>query len=258
MRPPLRLVAGLAALAAAACGDGFSVVGTGDGRAPDGAVAAAYSEVPSGVVPTCNGRPATIWVGMDPALLPPGASIVERAHEGEDEHLLSGTPSVSAEEGGCSCGGESDHARFIITGTEGDDVIVGSSSPDSIVGLGGDDVICSLQAADVIYAGSGDDIVFAGPGADRLYGGRGEDTLHGGPGRDSLWGGVGDDFLFGGEGPDMLDGGGGEDFLDPGPEECSGGHDGGGHDGGGGEGGCGGGCGGGDTGGCTDGGCSGS
>jgi Ca2+-binding RTX toxin-like protein len=250
-RPKTLVTAAVVSLAFTACDDGFTAVEAAtDGHGLDaGAAPLALAEVPAGVVPTCNGLPATIWVGMDPALLPEGASIVEREHEGDDGHMMSTSPTISAEGDGCSCGGEEDHARFVIIGTENDDVIVGSSAPDSIMGLGGDDVICSRQATDVVWAGSGDDFVFAGPGADRVHGGGGEDTLHGGPGRDSLWGGMGDDFLFGGEGPDMLDGGPGENFLDPGPQACGGGHDGGG-------GGCEGGCGG-DAGGCTDGGCSG-
>lgn len=177
---------------------------------------AVHPDVPIGV-PTCNGVPATIWVGMDPALLPKGASIFVPEHD-EDEH--GAAPLFDTEDEGCGGCGEEEEDLTRIVGTNGPDVIVGSSRPDLIDGGNGDDVICSLQAADWVYAGNGADIVFGGAGRDRIWGGNGDDLLDGERGRDSLYGERGDDQLFGGTGPDQLDGGPGENLLDPGSEEC--------------------------------------
>jgi hypothetical protein len=89
--------------------------------------------------PSCDGLLATIWVGMDPAAIPRGASVTPMSNGG-----------------------------YNIVGTNRNDVIVGSIGPDSIWGLNGDDVICGLEGADVIFGGPGDDRIFGGPGADKL------------------------------------------------------------------------------------------
>ena len=204
--------------------------------------------------PLCGGRAATIWVGMDPALLPGGASITalagghddgghdDGAHDdgGHDSSHDDGHGTGSEGTGGHDEGGEPHPFRYVIVGTREADVIVGSSAPDSIVGLRGDDVICGLQARDVIEGGMGDDRIYAGPGADLVTGDAGDDFLEGGPGWDVIRGGAGDDwifgqegqdqllgesgddYLFGGKSPDVLDGGPGINHLDYGPEICEG------------------------------------
>jgi hypothetical protein len=134
--------------------------------------------------PTCDGLLATIWVGMDPAGVPRGASVSPLGNGG-----------------------------YRIVGTRGDDVIVGSIGPDSLWGLAGDDVLCGLEGADVIFGGRGNDRIFGGPGADELHGEDGDDLLVAGPGADRLYGGTGDDLLLGCQGSNKMYGGPGDDQL---------------------------------------------
>jgi hypothetical protein len=198
-----------------------------------------HEPVPGGP-PLCDGVPATIWIGMDPALLPRGANITATGSDHDDHSHDDPGTHVDSTGTGDSDGGCGGAVRWTIVGSQDDDVIVGSTGPDSILGLGGNDLICALQARDHVHSGDGDDRVLGGPGADFLYGDRGDDFLEGGPGwdriragdgddwlfgnegQDSLFGGPGDDFLFGGKSPDVLDGGAGYDVLIYGPETCDG------------------------------------
>lgn len=78
---------------------------------------------PAGAVgESCDGRPATIVVAVNPSA----------------------------------------YATDPVVGTPGDDVIVGTSRPDTIDGAGGDDVICGLDGGDRLTGGPGDDRLFGG------------------------------------------------------------------------------------------------
>lgn len=76
----------------------------------------------SAVGESCDGRPATIVVAVNP----------------------------------------SSYATDPVVGTPGDDVIVGTSRPDTIDGSGGNDVICGLEGGDRLTGGPGDDRLFGG------------------------------------------------------------------------------------------------
>lgn len=242
--------AGLTALlAAAACQDSHLTEPVADGLSASAPSGASLAEPPR-ERPSCDGLPATIWAGMDPALIPDHA-VVERLeddsdhdHDADDEH---GMPS-GHDEGGCQGeheddpeGGDEGHGRWRIVGTNGPDVIVGVRGPDLIDGRNGADVICGLAGPDQIWGGNGDDRIFGGPGPDLIWGERGDDFLDGGRSPDEIWGGPGNDILLGGRGSDLLYGGPGNDglfggvgidvleddegvnVLDPGPQECGGG-----------------------------------
>ena len=90
--------------------------------------------------PTCQGRPATIYVR--------NGKIV-----GGPDH---GKP-----------------YRGILRGTAGDDVIVGTAGRDLIMGFAGRDVICGGEGHDVIDGGDGDDRIDGGPGNDLVKGQKG-------------------------------------------------------------------------------------
>lgn len=137
----------------------------------------------AGCVPTCNGLPATVDMGVG-------------------GQLASGRPDA------------------VVYGTPDRDLIEGFGQV--ICGGGGDDYIVPGVAESRVFAGAGNDTVYlregkgfvsGGPGNDRLTGSRGLDRLFGGPGADILTGGAGTDRLSGGDGNDTLDGGHGDDKL---------------------------------------------
>jgi RTX calcium-binding nonapeptide repeat (4 copies) len=94
-------------------------------------------------MPSCNGRPATIFVN--------------------DNGIIVGGPSD-----GRSYGGK-------LSGTAGDDVILGTSGPDAIAARAGKDVICAGDGNDEIYGGDGNDRMTGGLGADHFDGGADKD-----------------------------------------------------------------------------------
>jgi len=94
--------------------------------------------------------------------------------------------------------------RFVVSGTNKDNILTGTDRLDIMFGKKGDDVI---------EGGGGWDFLFGGKGNDKLFGGDGNDWLFGGKGKDELFGGKGDDKLFGGKGNDFLDGGAGSDYV---------------------------------------------
>lgn len=116
-------------------------------------IAIASTSVSAQVIPTCNGKAATIYV-------------------------LNGK----------IVGGPDDGQPFTGTlrGTDGDDVMVGTSGDDQIFGGGGSDTICAGPGDDVVEGGPGNDYIEGGPGDDQLQGGPGGDTIEGGPGSDDI------------------------------------------------------------------------
>lgn len=131
-------------------------------------------------VPTCFGRPATIYVS--------GGRVV-----GGPDH---GKP-----------------YRGTLRGTRGDDVIVGTAGRDAIRGGGGNDVICGGEGDDTIEAGAGNDQIDGGGGRDQIKSQGGADTILGGEGNDSIEAGAGDDVVDGGEGNNTIKGQDGHDRL---------------------------------------------
>jgi predicted extracellular nuclease len=121
-------------------------------------------------VPTCDGKPATIYVNA-----------AGRVVGG----LLNGTRYVG-----------------ILLGDLRSNVIVGTSGPDLIESGVRGDIVCGLGGADVIHGGPGKDVLYGGDGADVLLGGLGDDVLSGGGGNDVLNGGLGRDTCVGGAGTD--------------------------------------------------------
>jgi VCBS repeat-containing protein len=106
--------------------------------------------------------------------------------------------------------------RFVVSGTNKDNILTGTDRLDIIFGRKGDDVLDGRGGKDFLFGGKGGDTLFGGDGNDFLFGGKGKDLLDGGDGNDFLFGGKGNDRLFGGNGNDFLFGGKGNDFLDGG------------------------------------------
>jgi Ca2+-binding RTX toxin-like protein len=160
-------------------------------RAVDGSGNAATATVlisvdAPAIVPTCDGRSATIV----------GAT---------DQHESTGTagPDVIVALG----------RDVTIRSGGGDDVICAGAGNDVIHAGSGNDTVRAGGGDDVVRGGSGYDRLHGSSGADRLRGGSGDDRLHGGSGDDRLWGGRGADRLRGGSGHDVLRGGRGPDLL---------------------------------------------
>lgn len=137
--------------------------------------------------PTCNGVPATLWVGSGGN----GGTIFQE---------VDGTIQNLGDYFSNSLGGNRP-----LEGSAGNDVIVGSSNNDTINGGPGDDLLCGGNAQDTIDGGEGNDQIFAGDGDDQLFGGPGNDSLFGERANDFLNGGPGDDLLNGGDNIDTCD-----------------------------------------------------
>jgi len=103
--------------------------------------------------------------------------------------------------------------RFVVSGTNKDNILTGTDRLDIIFGRKGDDVLDGRGGNDLLFGNQGDDFLFGGLGNDLLFGGKGNDRLDGGAGRDILIGGKGDDELDGGAGNDIVLGGKGDDFF---------------------------------------------
>ena len=119
--------------------------------------------VGAGEVPTCNGRPATIWRPADPDV--------------PDEYL----------------GTEGDD---VIVASDGADTIFGLGGNDLVCARSGDDYIEGNRGNDTIFGGPGRDTVIGNRGADDLNGNNGNDALAGEEGRDDCDGGAGQDSEF--------------------------------------------------------------
>ncbi len=103
-------------------------------------------------VPTCWGKPATIFV--------------------QDGKIVGGPDDGKPYEG-------------TLRGTPGDDVIVGTAGDDIIIGFDGDDLICAGPGDDDVSGGPADDSILGGPGGNTVLGGAGTE---GGPGDDQIEG----------------------------------------------------------------------
>lgn len=146
---------------------------------------------------------------------------------------------------------------YLITGTEGADIIAGESNTiNQINANGGNDTIYGgYNSTDYVSAGNGDDVVFChlagsyasvslGAGNDTAYVGKnmdyvsagdgndyvyvlnnGTSYVYGEGGNDTLMGSFGADCFKGGDGNDYLDGSGGNDALygDAGSDNIKGG-----------------------------------
>ena len=172
---------------------------------------------------------STLVLPQDQSL---GFSVVALDGDGD----LSGTSALTV-----SVVAQGTGESYVLTGSEGDDVIAASSMADVIDGRGGFDVvdygddsagIAASLAAGVGLAGaalgdsySGIEGIIGGAGDDQLTGDAGANYLAGGAGNDVLVGGAGDDVLSGGLGDDVLQGGEGNDVLlgDPGADHLDGG-----------------------------------
>jgi Ca2+-binding RTX toxin-like protein len=112
------------------------------------------AELGPGIVPTCSGKRATVYV---------------RAN-----NVIKGGPND----------GQVYNGR--LRGTPGADVMVGTAGIDILIGAGGNDIICGGGGNDNIKGGAGKDKLFGEGGKDKLNGGVGSDRCVGGPGKDKF------------------------------------------------------------------------
>ncbi|MDP9340632.1 MAG: hypothetical protein M3Q23_00695 [Actinomycetota bacterium] len=103
----------------------------------------------------------------------------------------------------CSVEPHKKNGKFVITGTNGPDLLCFEKFPTTVFGRGGDDSI---------YGGPGNNVVDGGPGNDIILGAKGNDVLKGGTGNDYLEGDEGLDSFDGGAGIDQCNGDPGESF----------------------------------------------
>lgn len=134
-------------------------------------------------LPTCDGRPVTVDLGLGQA-----------ATDGDD--VILGTD-----------GGDA------VNGLGGDDAVCGDLGPDQLRGGPGKDRIFGGGGRDGIHADAGGGMVVGGPGEDAVIGGSGADDLRGGPANDAIDGRAGNDRIDGGPGANGCDGGSGRDVL---------------------------------------------
>jgi VCBS repeat-containing protein len=103
--------------------------------------------------------------------------------------------------------------RFVVSGTNEDNILTGTDRLDIIFGRKGNDVLDGLGGKDFLFGGKGDDQLFGGDGNDFLFGDKGNDQLFGDKDNDFLFGGKGIDFLDGGAGSDRIIAGKGDDTV---------------------------------------------
>lgn len=137
----------------------------------------------AGPVPTCHGKPATIYL------------------DGTGK-LVGGNAQSGFVNGG-----------LIVHATSANDVIVGTSGNDTIWGGNGNDTICGLAGDDNIWGEDGDDLIDGGDGADAFHGSKGDDTLYGGAAADTIYGDEGQDHIYGEDGGDTIAAGDDGDFV---------------------------------------------
>lgn len=150
-----------------------------------------------------------------PYRFPPGADVVVRTGEGNDEVAVAPGTKLKL----TLLGGTGDDT---INGGEGDETILGHTGADRIhAGAGNDrasggagrDYLDGYRGDDTLTGGEGDDVMYGLSGDDKLSGGAGRDYLEGATGRDVVDGGADDDIVSGGRDDDVLRGGGGADKL---------------------------------------------
>jgi VCBS repeat-containing protein len=85
--------------------------------------------------------------------------------------------------------------RFVVSGTNKDNILTGTDRLDIIFGKKGDDVLDGRGGKDFLFGGKGDDTLFGGDGNDFLFGGKGNDFLDGGAGSDRIIADKGNDTV---------------------------------------------------------------
>jgi Ca2+-binding RTX toxin-like protein len=103
--------------------------------------------------------------------------------------------------------------KFLIRGSQVEDVLSGGAGDDLFYGSLGDDTLYGGAGNDTQWGGSGNDMLYGQDGNDTLYGDGGNDTIEGNAGDDELWGAAEDDVLYGHDGNDTLRGETGNDTL---------------------------------------------
>lgn len=182
--------------------------------------------------PTCDGKPATVQLGLG-----------QEPTDGDD--VIVGTAAGES----INAGGGND----VICALGGYDSLSGADGNDRLFGDGGNDVINGGAGNDSISGGTGGDTIVGGTGGDNMYGGSGidivsfasstagikvtmdntandgntadgrKDNVHtdverinGSSYADTMLGGSGANYFYGGSGADLLYGYGGNDYLNGG------------------------------------------
>lgn len=182
--------------------------------------------------PTCDGKPATVQLGLgqEPT---DGDDVIVGTAAGESINAGGGNDVICALAGYDS-----------LSGGDGNDRLFGEGSNDVINGGAGNDSISGGTGADTIYGGTGGDSVIGGSGLDTFSyasstagvkvtmdnvandgntsDGRADnirtdvDRVNGSPYADTMLGGAGINYFYGYGGADLLYGYGGNDYLNGG------------------------------------------
>lgn len=115
--------------------------------------------------PTCDGKPATVQLGLGQAP---------------------------------TAGGD------VIVGTEASDSISGGGGNDVVCALGGNDRLFGGNGNDRLIGGDGSDVLYGEAGIDVIHGNDGNDGISGGTEADAIYGGAGGDKIYGGSGIDTV------------------------------------------------------
>lgn len=106
--------------------------------------------------PLCDGKPATVQLGLD-----------QVPTSGDD----------------------------VIVGTAAGEQIKASGGNDVVCALGGNDTVAGGDGNDRVFGGDGNDLQYGDAGADFINGGAGSDRTAGGAGGDTVYGGSGSDLV---------------------------------------------------------------
>ncbi len=157
-----------------------------------------------GLVPQCNGLPATI-VGT------PGDDVIHGTNGNDVIVGLGGNDTIYGGNGNdVICGGS---GNDILSGGNGDDTLLGQAGNDSLDGGNGNDSLNGGLGNDMLTGGNGNDTLIGEAGVDTLTGGNGNDTLDGGIDNDTLIGNNGNDRMTGGPGANSFNSGNGSDTI---------------------------------------------
>jgi predicted extracellular nuclease len=166
-----------------------------DGDGPRGASDHDPLVARMGLIPRCNGLPATI-IGTT------GDDMINGTNGNDVIVGLGGNDTINGGNG-----------NDVICGNAGNDTLRGSNGNDTLLGSFGDDLLDGGNGNDTLSGGDGTDSLLGQNGNDILDGGNGNDTLTGHNGNDSLDGGADNDTLVGNNGNDTLTGGTGADSF---------------------------------------------
>jgi Ca2+-binding RTX toxin-like protein len=168
--------------------------GTGFGLIQADAALRALVGTPNPVVPTVNGKPATIYVNA-------ANRIVGGPNNGQN---YSGTLNGTA-------------GNDVIFATEGNDTINGSGGSDTINARGGTNSITVTQGDSYIEAGSGNDTISLGSGSDEVRAGDGANFIYtnasSADGTNRITSGSGNDNISMRTGNNIINSGGGNDNI---------------------------------------------